>query len=169
MPSATCGPERDASTELAINGRQVAMIVQDDSDYDPTKVQPTPVQWRLFEAEAARIQAGLDPNSTVERDVRLEGTLSRQQRQIDVLGRGTMGGQPFTVAVECKLYAKRLGIGAIGRRTRSLGHSCGPSAFRGPNAGGRHHLGFVTPRVGRDTQDSRSAWLPAPRSSGDRR
>jgi len=95
------------------SGKQGAMSVRDDSDDDPTKVEPTPIQWRLFEVEVAKAQADLDPNSIVERDVRLEGVLSGQQRQIDVLVSGTMGGQPFTIAVECKHYAKRLGIGAV--------------------------------------------------------
>ena len=89
------------------------MTVRDDSDIDPTKVEPTPAQWRLFEGEVARIQAEADPNSVVERDVRVKGVLSGQQRQIDVFVRGTTGGQRFTIAVECKHYAKRLGIGAV--------------------------------------------------------
>jgi hypothetical protein len=89
------------------------MSVRDDSDDDPAKVEPTRVQWRFFESEVAKIHADLDPDSIVEHDVRLEGVLSRQQRQIDVLVRGTMGGQAFTIAVECKRYAKRLGIGAV--------------------------------------------------------
>jgi hypothetical protein len=89
------------------------MTLDDDSDNDPTRVEPTPVQWRLFEAEVAKIQAELDPDSTVDTDVRREGVLSKQQRQIDVLVRGTTGGQEFRIAVECKCYAKRLGIGAV--------------------------------------------------------
>ena len=85
----------------------------EDSDDDPTEVSPTLAQWKLFEEEVKKTQTGLDPDSVVEHDVRLEGLLSKQARQIDVLARGEMGGQAFTIAIECKHYAKRLGIGAV--------------------------------------------------------
>lgn len=84
-----------------------------DSDDDPTEVEPTGAQWQLFEAKVAKIQQDLDPNSLVEHDGRLEGVLSHHQRQIDVLVRGSMGGQAFRIAVECKWYAKPLGIRAV--------------------------------------------------------
>ena len=89
------------------------MRVSDDSDGDATNAEPTPMQWQIFEAGVAKTQAELDADSIVQHDVRLEGVLSGQQRQVDVLVSGTMGGLQFTVAVECKRYAKRLGIGAV--------------------------------------------------------
>lgn len=88
-------------------------VADEDSDDAPTEVRKTPEQWKLFEDEVKRIQAGLDPDSVVEHDVRMQGLLSRRPRQIDVLVRGTLGGQAFTIAVECKHYSKRLGIGAV--------------------------------------------------------
>jgi Restriction endonuclease len=90
-----------------------SMTFGTDSDDDPTKAEPTPAQWRLFEEEVAKVQAKLDPESTIQRDVRLKGVLSKHQRQVDVLVQGTVGGQSFAIAVECKRYAKRLGIGAV--------------------------------------------------------
>jgi hypothetical protein len=89
------------------------MSVRDDSDEDPTKAEPLPAQWQRFEMEVANVQATLDPNSTVQHDVRLKGILSGQERQVDVLVRGSTGGQTFTIAVECKHYTRRLGIGAV--------------------------------------------------------
>lgn len=89
------------------------MPLVDDSDHDRTEVEPTPAQWQLFESEVERKQAKLDPLSAVDRDVRIPGVLSGQPRQIDVLVRGVMGGQEFAIAIECKRYARRLGIGAV--------------------------------------------------------
>jgi hypothetical protein len=89
------------------------MSVRDDSDEDPTKPELPPAQWQRFEMEVAKVQATLDPHSTVEHNVRLKGILSGQERQVDVLVRGSTGGQTFTIAVESKHYAQRLGIGAV--------------------------------------------------------
>ena len=88
-------------------------VEADDSDSDPTQVPLTPAKWQLFEAKVADHQNALDPASVVEHDVRMDGLLSKQPRQVDVLVRGSTGGQTFTIAVECKRYAKRLGIGAV--------------------------------------------------------
>jgi restriction endonuclease len=55
----------------------------------------------------------MDPAAVVEHDVTLVGRISRSARQVDVLVSGSIGGQAMSIAIECKRYAKRLGIGKV--------------------------------------------------------
>lgn len=151
------------------------MKLDDDSDIDPTKVKPTRAQWRLFEEKVAKTQAALDvqldPNSVVEHDVRINGVLSGQQRQIDVLVTGNMGGQSLRIAVECKHYAKRLGIGAVDEFAgKLLDINVGPwgsLCIERPHATGEGSCGWLPlpeNRAGRSTDYGRTR-RAGPRSS----
>lgn len=55
----------------------------------------------------------MDPDADVEHDARLPGTVSGTPRQVDVLVTGTIGGIEMRIAVECKRYGKKLGIGKV--------------------------------------------------------
>lgn len=84
-----------------------------DSDNEHELAAATSEQWRVYEEEVESLLSSLDPGATVERDVRVRGDLSGTPRQVDVLVTGNIAAQPLTVAVECKHYARALGIGAI--------------------------------------------------------
>ncbi len=84
-----------------------------DSDDDHRLAQLTQPQWRLFEKTVAELVKKLDPSADVQRDIKIIGQLSGAKRQIDVLICGVLAGEAIAIAVECKRYASRLGIGAV--------------------------------------------------------
>ncbi|GGP05432.1 restriction endonuclease [Nonomuraea glycinis] len=57
--------------------------------------------------------AKLDEDALVRRDVSVPGTLSGETRQVDVLIMGSLSGQDISIAVECKHYKRKLGIGIV--------------------------------------------------------
>ncbi|HEX4811974.1 MAG TPA: restriction endonuclease [Nonomuraea sp.] len=57
--------------------------------------------------------AKLDDNALVQRDILIPGSLSGEPRQVDVLITGSISGQEISIAVECKHYKKKLGIGMV--------------------------------------------------------
>ena len=76
--------------------------------------EPTPAQWQMFERQVARLVQDLDPDSEVQRDARVQGLLSRTERQVDVLISGQVAAHQVLIACECKRYAtKRIGIGMV--------------------------------------------------------
>jgi hypothetical protein len=83
------------------------------SDDEHEVVIPTELQWRVYEQEILRIHEAMDPSAEVTHDAHLTGRLSGTDRQVDVLIRGTISGQELQIAIECKRYARKLGIGAI--------------------------------------------------------
>jgi len=84
-----------------------------DSDQDPTKAEPSFVQWQLFEKEVRDSLRRLDKHATVAWNHSTVGLISGTPRQIDVYATGTIAGQAFVIAVECKHYKRPLGIGAV--------------------------------------------------------
>ena len=75
----------------------------------PTASEPP---GRAFEKLTAAIQGRLDPNARVEHDVVLTDRLG-QERQFDVVVRGTFGGQPMLGVIECKDIGKPVGTPAV--------------------------------------------------------
>ena len=55
----------------------------------------------------------LEPGSSIEHDVRILGTKSGEERQIDVAVRGLLGQAPALVVVECKEHTRRIDVGRI--------------------------------------------------------
>lgn len=91
---------------------------EDRGDGTPAEevVAPTPAEWQQFEKDAEGIFRKLaesDANASIEHNVKVTGVLSGEERQIDVLIKGELAGQPIRVVVECKCYGKPLGIGKI--------------------------------------------------------
>lgn len=68
--------------------------------------------WLRYEKDVKDLLDSMD-DSTATHDVKRIGALSRVERQIDVLVEGQVTQTPVTIAVECKHYAKPLGIGKI--------------------------------------------------------
>jgi hypothetical protein len=70
---------------------------------------------REYESGVADVLSFLHGDkATVERDVHLPAVLSGGTRQIDVLVRGNVFGEPnMTMAVDCKRYKSRLDIGVV--------------------------------------------------------
>lgn len=91
------------------------------SDEDPTTRAPDEAEWRRFEQDVADLIRKLDPDADVAWNVTLHGRFSHTPRQVDVLIEGTLAGQPIAIAVECKRYARRLGIGAVDEFDGKLG------------------------------------------------
>jgi hypothetical protein len=75
---------------------------------------PTPDQWRMFEGQVARVLEKLDPGAEVQHDARVQGVVSKTERQVDVLIRGRVAGREVGFACECKRYAtKAIGIDLV--------------------------------------------------------
>jgi hypothetical protein len=73
----------------------------------------SPPLWRAYELDVAKHAKKLDSNAKVEHDVELLGRRSNTNRQVDVLVTGTVAGENFTIAIECKRYSKKIGIGKV--------------------------------------------------------
>lgn len=84
-----------------------------DSDHEHELGAPTQEQWRLYEKHVRDIHQGLDPEARVTWNDRVIGILSGTPREIDVLVSGKIAGYELSIAVECKHYARPLGIGAV--------------------------------------------------------
>lgn len=70
--------------------------------------------WKQFELDVKDVMAAHAPDCTVTHNVHREGTISKRDRQIDVLVSGTFAGVPMEIAIECKRNAtKKLGIGVV--------------------------------------------------------
>lgn len=85
------------------------MITTDDEHQISPK---TNAAWRRYEIDVYEALNRLD-GSTLTHDVKRTGRLSGTQRQIDVLIEGKVAGSPVEIVVECKNYAKPIGIGMI--------------------------------------------------------
>jgi hypothetical protein len=59
-------------------------------------------KWKKFEVLVHKIQSDLSPDATVQYDVRVDGYISKQKRQIDILVEQNIGPQRIRIAVECK-------------------------------------------------------------------
>lgn len=69
--------------------------------------------WRLFEHDVEALVRELDPGAIVTWNTHLIGELSGRRRQIDVLAEGVVAGEEFRIAVECKRYKRKVGIGTV--------------------------------------------------------
>jgi Restriction endonuclease len=88
-------------------------VTQQDSDDEHEVADPTPPQWKLYERQVRDMLDELDAGADVQHDVCVTGDLSGTPRQVDIKVTGTLAGQEITIAVECKRYARPLGIGTV--------------------------------------------------------
>lgn len=88
-------------------------MTQQDSDDEHELADPTPQQWKIYERQVRDVLDKMDPGADAQHNVYMTGDLSGTPRQVDVKVTGTIAGEQFTIAVECKRYARPLGIGAI--------------------------------------------------------
>lgn len=88
-------------------------MTQQNSDDEHELVEPTPLQWKMYERQVRDMLDAMDANAEAQHNVYMNGDLSRTPRQVDVKVTGTIAGQQITIAVECKRYARPLGIGAV--------------------------------------------------------
>jgi hypothetical protein len=84
-----------------------------DDENELVEAEVARPRWKAFEGSVAEMIARLGDGATVERDTVLPGAASGVHRQVDVLVSGTIGGSRLKIAVECKLYKRRLGIGKV--------------------------------------------------------
>jgi hypothetical protein len=66
-------------------------------------------RWQEFERIVTRIQEGLDPGSEVTTGHLLD-RMTGEQRQIDVIVRGKVGGRAITVMIECRDHKKPVDV-----------------------------------------------------------
>jgi hypothetical protein len=71
------------------------------------------LEWRQYELDVASSLQALDPRAAVRHDVKVIGSISGAQRQIDVLAESAIVGQQHRVVIECKFYKRKLGIGKV--------------------------------------------------------
>lgn len=83
------------------------------TDDENATEEPSRPLWKIFERDVEAHARQLDKNATTEYNVTQTGRLSGTARQIDVLITGETGGEMFTIAIECKRYAKKIGIGKV--------------------------------------------------------
>jgi hypothetical protein len=81
---------------------------------DENKIaEPSNKLWQIYEMDVKNRAVELDANATVEHNVKLPGKISGTPRQIDVLVTGIVSGEKIEIAIECKKYAKKIGIGKV--------------------------------------------------------
>lgn len=68
--------------------------------------------WQRYEKDVRDLLDKID-DATVTHNVKQTGAVSEVERQIDVLVEGSVTASRITIVVECKHYAKPLGIGKI--------------------------------------------------------
>lgn len=89
------------------------LAMTETTDDEHEEIRLSEPQWRVFEREVARIHAEMDPSAQVQHDVNLVGRHSGRNRQVDVLIEGQIAGEKLRIAIECKRYARKLGIGGV--------------------------------------------------------
>jgi hypothetical protein len=80
----------------------------DEHDLKPT----SGALWERYEKDVRALLDKID-GSKVTHNVKRTGAISKVERQIDVLVEGSVTASRVAIAVECKHYAKPLGIGKI--------------------------------------------------------
>jgi hypothetical protein len=83
------------------------------TDDENELVEIPPNQWKIFEQSVTDLVARFDGDAVVEHNVKLPGAVSGVPRQVDVLVSGRIGVSQLRIAIECKLYKHKLGIGKI--------------------------------------------------------
>lgn len=83
------------------------------TDDEHAMEEPSKPLWKKYEEDVATHAASIDPDATVTKNVMLPGKISGTQRQIDALVKGMVGGEEIVIAIECKKYAKKIGIGKV--------------------------------------------------------
>lgn len=83
------------------------------SDAEHETVEPNEPQWRQFERNVDDLTRQLDREAVVVHDHRRKGRVSGRTRQVDVFVTGIIAGETMNIAIECKRYARRLGIGGV--------------------------------------------------------
>lgn len=85
----------------------------DSSDTEHETVEPNEPQWRQFERNVADLTRQLGHDAVIEHDHKCRGRVSGRTRQVDVFVTGAIADQTMNIAIECKRYARRLGIGGV--------------------------------------------------------
>jgi hypothetical protein len=88
-------------------------VEAESTDDEVALVSLTQPQWRAFELSVADLIRKMDSAADVTHNASVTGKISGTQRQVDVLVSGRIGGQQMSIAIECKRYANRLGIGKV--------------------------------------------------------
>lgn len=95
---------------VRLSEAKIAIMTSTDDEHEiAPKSDPA---WARYEKDVLGILDEID-DSTLSHNEKLTGKLSGTGRQIDVLIEGSVAGSPITIVVECKHYAKPLGIGKI--------------------------------------------------------
>lgn len=89
---------------------QTSVMISTDDDY--SSLQKTDPAWKRYECDVRGLLDKID-GSQVTHDAKLDGKLSQKKRQVDVLIEGSVAASQIVIIVECKHYAKPLGIGKI--------------------------------------------------------
>ena len=82
----------------------------DDSSEEAAWSDP---KWLRYEKDVADFLSKFDPGAEVRHNEKILGVVSGRERQVDVWASGDVVGMKMTVAVECKRYKNKLGIGKI--------------------------------------------------------
>lgn len=107
-------PVSDTDTAaLQQNGSVNDEALVETTDDENKTAEPSRKLWQIYEMDVKNRAVELDPNATVEHDVKLPGKISGTSRQIDVLVKGMVAGEEIVIAIECKKYAKKIGIGKV--------------------------------------------------------
>ena len=72
-------------------------------------------EWKEYEDLVFETLAKANPDLEFERDVRIAGHRSSQNRQIDILARGTVAGHGVLVLIDCKHHSDPLDVNDIGQ------------------------------------------------------
>jgi hypothetical protein len=108
------GSSRTKNTEpvpqnSSVNDEALAATTDDEN----ATAEPSEKLWQIYEMDVKKRAVDLNANATVEHNVKLPGKISGTPRQIDVLVTGIVSGEKIEIAIECKKYSKKIGIGKV--------------------------------------------------------
>lgn len=84
------------------------------TDDDASRVNDrTTAAWRQFELDVVKTIRNLDPAARVLHDQKVTGIVSGTERQLDAVATKAVAGADIEMVIECKQYARKLGIGKI--------------------------------------------------------
>ena len=112
-PWTVFGAHQDVEDESMVNPAGEEEFDFDCSDAEHETIEPSEPQWRQFEHNVASLTQQLDAGAEVTHNYSCEGRVSGRPRQVDVFVTGTIADNEMNIAIECKRWTRRLGIGGV--------------------------------------------------------
>jgi hypothetical protein len=146
-------PEACVTTQQQSPAAPPGAETEPSTDDEVESFPISPAEWKAYEKDVAAYVQRIDPHATVTHNVIRRGLISGVDRQIDSLVVGIVAGDKFEIAIECKHYSKKIGIGRIDEfagKLADIGVDRGVMyALSGATSGAKARAtGAVQPKIG---------------------